>query len=366
MGMHFTGYYTPEFHHTDDMYLFGDELYRNNTKAGSRYIESLNMDQFLFVKNNFRVYKDTFGYSDFTDMVEAFIRLDKSVPVKVAIIDEAQDLTTLQWKMIWSAFRHCERVYIAGDDDQAIYEWSGADVEYFLSLSGTTHVLSHSYRLPNNLVNFAKRVTRNIQRRATKDYTGLDHKGDLDLANSLDELRIKPDETYMILSRNNSFLKTAETWVQRQGIPYLYKGDPVIKPSHIADIRFYEEKRKSRVIDDEDEARLKKLLKEDTNYGKPWYDVFRWDQPLIDYIRTMIASKATNLFNPLVNISTIHSVKGGEADHVILLSDITRNVHINRDINPDSEHRVFYVGITRAKKSLRIVLPQTKYSYTFS
>jgi superfamily I DNA/RNA helicase len=30
---------------------------------------------------------------------------------------------------------------------------------------------------------------------------------------------------------------------------------------------------------------------------------------------------------------------------------------------PDDEHRVFYTGITRTKKNLFIIQPETKYSY---
>lgn len=365
MGMHFTGYYTEEFHHNDDMYLFGSELYRNNPKAGKMFIEHLNFDIYTFVQKNYKRYKETFGYIDFTDMVQNFIKENRSVPVKVAIVDEAQDLTTLQWEMVWKAFRNCDRVYIAGDDDQAIYQWSGADVDYFLSLHGNTHILNHSYRLPQNFVKFANKITSQIIKRVDKTYEGREGKGDLDVVNSLNEIQIDPEQTYLVLSRNNCFLKGAEEWIQRQGLPYLYKGERIITEKHLDDIRFYEHKRKTLIIDNEDERRLKGLLKEGANFSKPWYDSFCWDQWLIDYIRTIVARKPSNLFTPHINISTIHSIKGGEADNVILLTDITKNVEENLTMNPDSEHRVFYVGITRAKQSIRIVLPSTKCAYKF-
>ena len=41
-----------------------------------------------------------------------------------------------------------ERMYCAGDDDQAIYEWAGADVEHFINLPGGSEVLEQSYRIP--------------------------------------------------------------------------------------------------------------------------------------------------------------------------------------------------------------------------
>jgi len=365
MNMHFTGYYTEEFHHSDDMYLFGGEMYRNNPKAGNAFIETLKFDTYSFVTANYKRYKDTFGYADFTDLIQNFIDSDKFVPVKVAIIDEAQDMTTLQWKMVWRAFRHCERVYIAGDDDQAIYQWSGADVDYFLSLHGNSHILKHSYRLPDNFVNFARRITNQITKRVDKTYVGREAKGDLDVVNSIEEIKINPEETYLILSRNNCFLKDAEEWIRKQGLPYAYKGESMITEDHIKLINFYEEKRKTKVISTADEVRLKRITKEGANLSSPWYESLNWDQDLLDYIRTLVSKKPKNLLTPLINISTIHSIKGGEADNVILLSDITKNVDENLQRNPDSEHRVFYVGVTRAKNNLRIVLPHSKYSYRF-
>lgn len=365
MNMHFTGYYTEEFHHSDDMYLFGGEMYRNNPKAGNSYIETLNFETYSFVTTNYRRFKDTFGFADFTDLIQNFIDSDRSVPVKVAIVDEAQDLTTLQWKMIWKAFRHCDRIYIAGDDDQAIYQWSGADVDYFLGLHGNSHLLKQSYRLPDNFVRFARKITDQITKRVDKQYTGKTEKGSLDVVNDLKDITINPDETYLILSRNNCFLKDAEDWVRSQGLPYMYKGETMVTEDHIKIINFYEEKRRTRIISTAEETKLKKFMREGANINNPWYEALNWDQSLLDYIRTIIGRKPTNLHSPHINISTIHSIKGGEADNVILFTDITKNIEENLQRNPDSEHRVFYVGVTRAKKSIRIILPRTKYSYKF-
>jgi DNA helicase-2/ATP-dependent DNA helicase PcrA len=95
-----------------------------------------------------RSYKTDTGKVDFSDMLHSYIREGKPVPVRVAIIDEAQDLTAAQWAVVERAFGNAERVYAAGDDDQAIYRWAGADVKKFLSLSSAPEVLSQSWRLP--------------------------------------------------------------------------------------------------------------------------------------------------------------------------------------------------------------------------
>ena len=66
---------------------------------------------------------------------------------------------------------------------------------------------------------------------------------------------------------------------------------------------------------------------------------------------------------PRISISTIHTVKGGEADHVVIISDVSWKTFA--EIDSDDEHRVAYVAATRARKSLQIVLPQTKAAYDY-
>ena len=54
----------------------------------------------------------------------------------------------------------------------------------------------------------------------------------------------------------------------------------------------------------------------------------------------------------------IHGAKGGEADNVLILPDITKSAIDNNDIDPDELHRLFYVAVTRAKKELHILDPK--------
>jgi DNA helicase-2/ATP-dependent DNA helicase PcrA len=59
-----------------------------------------------------------------------------------------------------------------------------------------------------------------------------------------------------------------------------------------------------------------------------------------------------------VKLSTIHGAKGGEADNVLLLTDLSSKFAGEYHNNPDAIHRLFYVGITRAKQNLHIVMPK--------
>jgi superfamily I DNA/RNA helicase len=67
---------------------------------------------------------------------------------------------------------------------------------------------------------------------------------------------------------------------------------------------------------------------------------------------------------PRVIVGTIHSVKGGEADSVILLPDVSTAIDRPEDVlygyYPDEIIRQFYVGMTRAKERLYLAGPTTR------
>ena len=67
-------------------------------------------------------------------MIERTIDEVNFPPLKVLIVDEAQDCTPLQWSVIYKLAENTDRIYLAGDDDQAIYQWNGADPKYFTTL----------------------------------------------------------------------------------------------------------------------------------------------------------------------------------------------------------------------------------------
>ena len=62
---------------------------------------------------------------------------------------------------------------------------------------------------------------------------------------------------------------------------------------------------------------------------------------------------------PRIKISTIHAAKGGECDKVLLTTDMNIKTYQSYQKDSDDEQRVFYVGATRAKEELHVLLPQT-------
>jgi len=64
---------------------------------------------------------------------------------------------------------------------------------------------------------------------------------------------------------------------------------------------------------------------------------------------------------PRIRLSTIHGAKGGEADNVVLFTDLTVAAEQTLETNPDALHRVFYVAVTRTRENLFTVSPENFY-----
>ena len=80
-------------------------------------------------------FKKTHGLYDFADMLENVANTDIFIPhLQQLFIDETQDLADLQWKVVWKLINNADQVYIAGDDDQAIYTFAGASPVPLVSL----------------------------------------------------------------------------------------------------------------------------------------------------------------------------------------------------------------------------------------
>jgi superfamily I DNA/RNA helicase len=89
-----------------------------------------------------------------------------------------------------------------------------------------------------------------------------------------------------------------------------------------------------------------------------WFDVFKNDPEECLYIREMLRQKEELRLNARVQLSTIHSAKGGEATNVLLILDNTKTIREAGDKSfekADEENRVWYVGVTRTKQNLYIL-----------
>ena len=77
----------------------------------------------------------------------------------------------------------------------------------------------------------------------------------------------------------------------------------------------------------------------------------------VAYVNALVRRGEDLTAPPRIKLSTIHGAKGGEADNVVLFTDLTAAAERSMDYDPDSMHRVFYVAVTRTKKNLFTVIP---------
>jgi len=340
-------------------------------------------------------FKKTRKLYDFTDMLLEFNLKPEVWPeIEVLIVDEAQDLSLVQWQVITNLISKCKRAYIAGDDDQAIFKWAGADVNTFQSYPGTSVVLNKSYRIPKSHHFVASKIVRNIKDRVEKEWEAKDEEGKVVTVYSHEAIPYK-DKEWLVLARTKYILNKVEKFFLEQGYYYARFGQSSIadKLKHaiaswnkisegesvaLDGVKAMYEYMSSGIGVQRNFKNLKNLDdKEKFDYEKLMFSQgllidknATWFQALdkipygkVMYIRQLMKRGINIWQKPQIEISTIHGAKGGEADNVVLLLDLSRKSEEALINNPDDEHRVFYVGATRARKELWLVRSETDREY---
>ncbi|KYH27589.1 RecBCD enzyme subunit RecB [Halalkalicoccus paucihalophilus] len=159
-----------------------------------------------------RAFKGEKGLIGFADMLERVEQRSLVPNVEYLVIDEFQDITTLQYAVYEEWKPHMKGVLIAGDDDQVVYAWQGADPNLLLDAEvDEDNVLPNSYRLPSRILDVVNREVRHIEKRQEKDLNPRKEGGKVEAVESpsmLDLVRNvratvaeTPDETVMVLFR---------------------------------------------------------------------------------------------------------------------------------------------------------------------
>lgn len=371
-----------------DRYIFLDNFARTRGMKPEEAWHLLSGDdsgldwfEFRQFRETLRLFKKEKGLMDFTDILQEFVNLRLTLPVDVAIIDEAQDLSTLQWQAVEGVVGPAQRSYIAGDDDQAIYTWSGADVDHFLNLPGRRVVLNQSHRLPASIYRIADHIAHQISRRFDKPWKSREEEGEVHWHNTLDSIDLRQG-SWLLLARNTHLLSSLVAIAREQGYPYTYRGESVVKASHICAIQAWEALRKGSRVPLSDVKTMALFIRHFPLDLEAWQgrDVGMgdlgiehppiWHRALLDmpeedreYYIALLRSGESLTRPPRIHINTIHGVKGGEADNVCLLTDMASRTFQGYQQDPDSEHRVFFVGASRARHVLHLVQPLTNKYY---
>ena len=339
------------------------------------YSQDMDKQLLQIISDELQNYKDSFKLVDFTDMIEKFIVSTLCPKLDITFIDEAQDLSPIQWKMVDIICKNSKHVILAGDDDQAIYGWAGADVKKFQQiLSKKDIILPQSYRVPSMVQHIADQILNRIpdDRRVKKQWSARPEMGTVSHITSFEDLPLYKDN-WLILGRYNDRLHKLMPRLKDMGIYYQFKGRKSFKVSLFRTIINYTRWQKGELLS---LSEVKDILEcvgsnlkpteekmydlAEFNFDKTinWFDVFVVDYEECLYIREMLSNGEKLSQDARVKLSTIHAAKGGEANNVLLILDNTKTIRESTERSEDKadeENRVWYVGVTRTKQNLYIL-----------
>lgn len=338
---------------------------RNGLDLDSAYIDfaSSRMDCpygiVEFINETYCLWKKDNCLIDFDDMlVRATGLVD---PFDIVVVDEAQDLSKVQWELITSMVAKDGRLIVAGDDDQSIFTWAGAYVHGMRDVADTKEVLSRSHRIPRSVHRLAERTIGQIANRQPKEYSPREEEGYVDvIPDYVVQEVLGAHGPHTVLCRDKWALSDIEADIVAMGIPYIGDG------AGLGGFFTSNTARLIRAINNEDSAALIRSInrirpehREEVQDGKipkgDWKDVIdlnRVSEEEITYLDLVDLDA-----EPGVTLSTIHSFKGREDGHVVLVGTCTQLVESAADsqLMYEDEVRVAYVGITRCKQGLTLV-----------
>ena len=340
----------------------------------------------------YQEYKKKTEKLDFDDIIIQYAETGTIPRINILFIDEAQDLSTAQWKMATRLQKKTIKNYVAGDDDQSIYEWAGANTKVFIDLQGRETVLDQSYRVPAKIHKISESILNRISNRRRKEYKPRIDNGSIQYVYHPIELPLD-EGTWLLLARNNSLLPYYEGACLELGHFFKYQNDESDLNTIVRAVSAWKSLKEGGICSGYDLKAIYKWMKvvENFKYGfkkkvdrvensaafnlnqlKEVYGCTstskEWEKAMLkipdkekSFIKKAYASG--NPYDTRITISTIHGAKGGEADNVALFLDMAPNTFNAMKKHPDQEHRVWYVGVTRTKQNLYLITPETKYHY---
>lgn len=262
-----------------------------------------------------------------------------------------------------------------------LYTYNGAAPELLIEMAAHYKLVKHetSYRLPRRVYEFARGITSVIQEKVDKDYKpATDKEGFVKNVTDRNVLaRIIRDDLkhngpkggrWYLLFRTNCFIADMAKVLEQFMVPYNTNKGFCIPSRDLARIERYYNYRKEGYGTPEARQKFMEEYKiEDINDSFihseliPGIERYYY-QDLVDTWGLKALREMSQMTEPFLLLSTVHKVKGGEADFTAMFMDCTRLVSENMTLNVDEELRVLYVGCTRCREGLYIVPAQGRYS----
>jgi superfamily I DNA/RNA helicase len=310
-------------------------------------------------------------------MLTGYLANPTPMPVDIIFLDEAQDLSALQWACFREMAKDAKRIYMAGDDDQAIYGFIGGSEYGFLDHpADQEHLLGKSWRVPRAVGQQADAVIAKVGHRKAKAVEWMDKPGELSRwgldAFTLPWRSLLADhQSIMVLARHRKGARNFSDDLKAVGIPHDLNGDGLKawKEAKIAEA-FLRLQAGEKVTVRQAMLVLNALdlpgdmlkgMRPRQTVGKTLLPSVDWKGSMVEMFGGFNAKKvkryeairqlvnqdglASLAKEPTVRVSTMHAAKGAEADLVIIVPEC--NGIVRRNILTPAEIRLAYVTMTR-------------------
>jgi len=311
------------------------------------------------------------GEIDFTDMIWIPGELNlRPYPYSFVFVDEAQDLSPCQLRMALSCVHRKGRVIAVGDRNQSIYGFAGADVDsidrIIDRIDATELPLSICYRCPRSVVEIASKIVPDIEPYPCSEEGTIGTVDPKEISKQLSEGDI-------VVCRTTAPLVKLCFDLIRQGIAARVRGrdigkqiiNTLIEISDQPGFRFrriedeidsWERKKARRILErtqgDQDDPGIQAIM-DRAECLRVFLEMTEAEtiEALEDGIEDLFSDQ-----RPAIWLSTVHKVKGLEADNVFILRpELLPFPYARLPWQQQQESNLEYVAYTRAKKALYFI-----------
>lgn len=309
-----------------------------------------------------RSIEDAFnGTIDFDDMLYMPICFGATFYKNdIVMIDEAQDISAIQRKMLHQMLKDSGRLYAIGDRNQAIYAFRGAAYDS-IDLIGsefkcTEFPLTYSFRCPKSIIKEAQKYVPHIQSAPGAPIGSVKHLSIVQADNFT--------QKDVIICRNTRPLIDMAFSLIYRGVGCYVLGSEMgknlislirrLSPVDVEDLykkakKFSDERSRALINRGKEEKAF--ALRDRVGSLLSIIDGMEPNSSIDDVrqtINTMFSEKKHSL-----TLSTIHKAKGLEWPRVFFLdSDLIPSKYATQDWQLQQEENLYYVAVTRAQEEL--------------
>ena len=232
-ALHECGYDKNRRHGKDEL----DKILNWFRESENHKYKNVHTEQLIYFYNCLKNFKSQNGMIDFDDMLTKALYSTVEFPnYEIVLVDEAQDLSKLEWEVISKIARKTKDLFLVGDDDQAIYGWKGANVAIFqkwpCKKENVTR-LEKTHRLPGKIYDFALSIRDQIKTRLGNEFfckkrIESNDEGSIDYIYDLGEIEeIGPESEIIFCARFKNFCRAYAYFLKDKGLIFLEKSQNI-------------------------------------------------------------------------------------------------------------------------------------------